>query len=680
MRLFWFTFSCFLLLVLALLLGLNMRRGLNHDEHQFLASGKLVAQGLLPYRDFPYFHAPTLSLIYGLLFRWFDPLLLTARLFSVICAWLGLALIGWQAWQLTSRQRAGWRWPLPISVVCLLIAAPLFIYTSGRAWNHDLPVLLMVGAIICYGQRNVLPHPNSPPLREGTGQGEKKKRPLENQWLPLLAGEGWAGVWLAGGLIGLAAGTRLSFAFLAPAFLLALWWEIFFTPGRKGRELSLALRLGLSTTWRFTVAFLIGFAPALWLCAVAPEQFFFGNVEYVQLNTLYYRSLAEARTTLTLGGKFSYFLQLFTKEPGNLLLGLSFGVALLPVRWKSPLPNPPQVGEGTVNLSGSSLLRLILLALFFMLVGALIATPSQAQYFYALWPLLALGIIYALAGWSPARQRWGMVAVSGAALLAVILAIPQYAPGVGDLFTPSAWYPYKLHRRAQSLATLVGAGKVLTLAPLYPLEGNVPTYPALATGSFAWRVTPLVEPGRRARLGLFDPTQLAQQWQADPPRAVLVGSEQDDAAAEADLVALAQTQGYVPVAVLDKQTLWLAPLAEWGGAIRLGAHTLPRTPLAPGEAFQVVFYLQNVQPIAPNLNRLVRFVGEDGTELLRNEGWPWGSATSTWPQGEVWPDGVELTIPAGAKAGVYRVEVSFYDPGTFDPLGTVVTVGQIEVR
>jgi hypothetical protein len=54
------------LLVGALLLlwGLNMRRGLNHDEHQFVASGALLARnGLLPYRDFVYFHVPLLSLV-----------------------------------------------------------------------------------------------------------------------------------------------------------------------------------------------------------------------------------------------------------------------------------------------------------------------------------------------------------------------------------------------------------------------------------------------------------------------------------------------------------------------------------------------------------------------------------------------------------------------------------------
>jgi hypothetical protein len=51
---------CLVLIVLfALLFGLNMRRGLNHDEHQFVGSAVLLARdGLLPYADFAYFHVP----------------------------------------------------------------------------------------------------------------------------------------------------------------------------------------------------------------------------------------------------------------------------------------------------------------------------------------------------------------------------------------------------------------------------------------------------------------------------------------------------------------------------------------------------------------------------------------------------------------------------------------------
>src|SRR3982751_2501664 len=48
----------FLPLLLSLL-GLSLFKRLDHDEHQFIASAALLARrGLLPYRDYPYFHMP----------------------------------------------------------------------------------------------------------------------------------------------------------------------------------------------------------------------------------------------------------------------------------------------------------------------------------------------------------------------------------------------------------------------------------------------------------------------------------------------------------------------------------------------------------------------------------------------------------------------------------------------
>jgi hypothetical protein len=68
---------------------------------------------------------------------------------------------------------------------------------------------------------------------------------------------------------------------------------------------------------------------------------------------------------------------------------------------------------------------------------------------------------------------------------------------------------------------------------------------------------------------------------------------------------------------------------------------------------------------------LLRLVGQDGTELWREEGWPWGAPTSGWPLREIRPDGHTVKIPATA-AGLYRFEVSFYDPATLAPLPATV--------
>ncbi|MCX6048416.1 MAG: glycosyltransferase family 39 protein [Chloroflexi bacterium] len=109
----------------------------------------------------------------------------------------------------------------------------------------------------------------------------------------------------------------------------------------------------------------------------------------------------------------------------------------------------------------------------------------------------------------------------------------------------------------------------------------------------------------------------------------------------------------------------------WGQAIRLAAYELPTTSLKVGERFTTLFYLQNVGPIAHNLNEKIRVVGPNNHEVAKVDGWPWGAPTSTWQRYDVWPDGHEFTIPTDTPAGSYRVELSFYEPVTFDHLVAV---------
>ncbi|GIV75678.1 MAG: hypothetical protein KatS3mg050_0072 [Litorilinea sp.] len=103
-------------------------------------------------------------------------------------------------------------------------------------------------------------------------------------------------------------------------------------------------------------------------------------------------------------------------------------------------------------------------------------------------------------------------------------------------------------------------------------------------------------------------------------------------------------------------------VTDWADAIRLVTYQLPAGTISPGDTFRAIFYLVNRAPIPTNWNVLVRVVGADGVEVARSEGWPWGAPTSTWREGDVWPDGHDLTIPPGTPPGIYRVELGFYDP------------------
>ena len=209
-----------LLLALGLLLwGLNMRRGLNHDEHQFIAGAALMARdGLTPYVDFPSFHMPLLSQVYALRFRFSPALLLTARAVSVVSAWVTLGLLLWLGYRVLARQSAWLRLLHGAAGATLLAFTPLFVYTSGRAWNHDLPVLLTVIAII-----NLI----DGMARPSTGRVN------------------WHAV-IAGLMLGLAIITRASFALLIPAFLIGFWLG---TPGTNGQRVRVLLGLRSAACW-----------------------------------------------------------------------------------------------------------------------------------------------------------------------------------------------------------------------------------------------------------------------------------------------------------------------------------------------------------------------------------------------------------------------------------------------
>ena len=616
-----------------LLLGLNLHRELNHDDHQFIASAALIARaGLTPYANFPYFHTPLLSYLYALLFSTFDALLLSSRVVSVILGWLALVVVFGVAWRRFAVLAPWARWRAASLAALWLLALPVFAYTGGRAWNHDLPTLLLLLAVVAFNQAIT--------RRRQTG------------WLLL-----------CGALIGLAAATRLSFALAGIVVFGAAWLAPAAAPRQRVIHALAVAAGGLLAT-------LVALAPAL----RDPAALWFGNVGYIQLNARYYAATAYG-DAMTLAGKLRYFGDLLVAVPTNLLVFTALGVALWPLR--AGLKRSASADPAWAPIRFRLLLLLALLLA--MLPGALGATPSQPQYFYPLFPLAILSVVEAFAAWPGRVQPGGLHAYILGALTTLLAAVPLYAAGIAALPAPGDWLPVRAHAYGGLIGRLVGEEKVLTLAPLYALEGGAAIYPAFATGPFAWRVAPLLDETVRARYGVIGPAELDDLLQAAPPRAILTGVEDDDARLEQPLVDYAQAHAFVPVPLPDKSTLWLAPQAHWAETMQLGGHDLPATPVAPGEPFVLTLYLQSLRPMTTNWSALIRVVDAAGNELLRDEGWPYGSPTSQWPVGEVWPDGYAFTVPSDAAPGYYRVDMSFYNPDTLEELDAPVTVGYLPV-
>ncbi len=615
--------------IFLLLLGLAMRRTFNHDEHQFVVSAALIArEGLLPYRDFPYFHVPTLSLLYALVYQFTDFLLLGARWVSVVASWLLMVLLMGTALLWLHVLRIGVRIGIAVLLTLLLISTPSFLHASGAAWNHDVPILLTLVAAML--------------------QATWLKRDVRPIWwlLPI------------GLLLGVAAGMRSTYVLTVPVFAIATLVGL----GWRRRPAWVAL------IWLGGGVF-VGLIPVLYLFWQAPSEFVFGNLTYAQLNTAAYTATyttaASAETfPMTLPQKLAQTIRFIGLEAGNLLLVAVTAYALWRVRRQIVARTTPE-------------LSFLLLLVVSLLAGAFAPTPLQLQYIYALFPTFALLFLAALA--RDAQPQNAIRFVTVAAVIAVLFAAPRHIEGAATVFVLDEWIPLKVHSRGEYATSLAKQAPIVTLAPIYALEGNATVDVALATGPFGWRVAPLLEPSTRARFGIKGAAELLPEATDALPRAILTGIHDSDADLERPLLDYAQVHGYAPLPLPGRGTLWVLPQATWQDTIALAATMLPSTPLTPGEPFVVTFHLQAIKPLSDDLNVLVRLIGADGQDLLRSEGWPWGRPTSTWAVGDVWPDGHSFTIPTDAAPGPYRLEIAFYDPVTLEFLDRPATAGYIVV-
>ena len=210
-------------------------------------------------------------------------------------------------------------------------------------------------------------------------------------------------------------------------------------------------------------------------------------------------------------------------------------------------------GERRVLWSGAILLVLLIP---FVFAGALAPTRFQHQHYYALVPFVVIGACFGLSQRRlHARQAAVFVGVLAAAT--VLLGWKE----VGEFAAPrefARWTPVKVNRIGGEIARLAGGGRVLTLAPIYPLEGGAKIYGELAVGPFAYRLAHLMPAGeKRRRVGVCAPEDLPALLERKPPDAILLGAE--DEKLEAALREYGRTKGFTKAKEFGKLTLWVAP-------------------------------------------------------------------------------------------------------------------------
>lgn len=480
-------------------------RALNHDEHQFLAPAALLArEGAVPYKDYPLFHLPNLVYVDASLIRLgLSPV--WAGKTSSLVATLGLVLLLATVARGAANSRD--QLILPPLVVLLLLADPLFAFTTGKTWNHETSAACVLVAVFSIS-RGISRHSST-----------------------------WIGC--GGAFAGLAIGFRLTAAPVAAALALCC---LLLPAANWGRRLRLA---GL-----FAVAATVASAPSLILFVSAPEQFLFGNLEFPRLRLLDPDN-ERVRKTANWLRKLRYFF----KEVILPSWPLFAAYILVHVRKQGPRPtahSPEAYASATCGV-----------ALLGALLGCFAPTRYQYQHFYVLVPLLVFGVAVGL-------RRATLGATRCVFLLALVSAaiscwnvkgtLRTFYGTLADLHRPQEWFPAKAEYTGGEIADHVPLGRVLTLAPVWPLEGNLRVYPEFATGVFAWRSAHLVPHKRRQRLGVVAPADLEAFLEAEPPAAILTGVEEESA--ELPLVQYAQRRQFKKVNLSKRRVLWLPPKPE----------------------------------------------------------------------------------------------------------------------
>jgi hypothetical protein len=570
---------------------------IHQDEHQFIAPGVLWAEhGLLPYRDFPLFHMPNLVFVYGALDKVFSYKALPARVLCAVCMWFSVLLVGWLSHRACTRFSDAARLGISIGAALLFCSAAVFANVARLAWNHALPVFLVLCAFAIFVKT--------------------AERVRARAWLLM-----------SGFCVGFAIGTRLTFApLLAPFGLM-----IFFFPNFAWREKWISAAM-------FSIGAIVSLLPSLYFFAAYPEQFWFGNLSYPKLSVVWREHQFDSSDAAKYfdsehgyldphqvgkrGRALKEKLIPFANETLKLntpifiafaLIGVPTCVAALARRTWCRSGSVRESGRAAADLMQSKpeatrpasqdraastpenqtgsltfvpRFDLFLLALLFpfLLAGCIAPSRYHTQYFYALLPFLPLWVSYGLGALDPAQT----LTKAALALFALccVAAVPmasfaavqqidskqkwspamiprQFAADAKLLGAPHLWDPVRAHETGLELRRLVGAdaGKVLTLAPVFPLEGGLDIYPQFVTGAFAWRSSHLVPAEKRKRVGLISPYDLDALLANDPPRAILLRDK--DERLNKPLIAYATAHNFKPQKIRDK-TLWLAPTAATG--------------------------------------------------------------------------------------------------------------------
>lgn len=467
-----------ILVIVGLAIAANsLTKPVGHDEHMYCTAGVLLAQGKMIYRDFSYVsQMPYHPLICAGLFKILNTTyyLLVGRAFSAICDIL-IAVCIFGIYRRVFDQFPISGWLLGIAAVILWVFNPIVNYANGFAWNHDAVLLCVV---LSYW------------LFISTDFKDKSK---------------YRRIAIIGVLLTLATCMRITTALVQLLFFVMLLSGT--AESRKEK---------LKTVLWFLIPSAIVFLWPLWTIVAAPRAFFLNVFRIPILNSQLLHSIGLFHSKLKL-------IILFFSMPGCILLLLIIGYFCVVLIW--------QRHKLTISKKRNALLA-VLLTITFVII-AFIPPTMWIQYLAMPVPFLIISFAYPLLYLKKLPVSFGLnkyFSISSVVITAcvfitiffheiVLLRIPY-------LLRPQSWTPIRLHKVSEDIAQRTKSPKlVLTLGPLYALEGGCNIYTELSAGPFAYRIADHLSAHELKTAKIVGPKTLKKLLSTSPPSATVVDLE-----------------------------------------------------------------------------------------------------------------------------------------------------------
>lgn len=467
-----FAFLTFIVLLIAIFTN-SMVKPIGHDEQMYCTAGALIADGKMIYRDFSYVaQMPYHPLLCAALFKILNTnyYLLTARILSSICDIFTLiCIVGIYRWIFSSFKATGLLLGLAFAV--LYAFNPYVNFVNGFAWNHDVVVLCVILSF----------------------------------WIFLITdfkhkSKYWK-IAVIGALLTFATWSRATTGLVQLLFFVFLLLQ----PAES-------LKQRLKNIFPFLAATLFVSLWPIWI-VIQSQKAFFLNIFRIQLLNGQWQhqfGFAQEKIKTTL---------LFLTTPSSFLLiliAIYLCVTLILNRRKLAISN-----------AKIALFAILLTVAFFII--AFIPATMWLQYYGVPIPFLLICFAYPLlclkklADDKPFKIAFCIIA---AAVLVTITTQCIVLRRIPKLFNLQNWTPIQLHDISQDIAKRCKEPKlILTLAPLFAIEGGAEPYIEFSAGAFVYRVADSMTPAELQITRTVSPKTLRTLLGKSSPSAVVLGLE-----------------------------------------------------------------------------------------------------------------------------------------------------------